>query len=173
MKELYKRLPILLALIVSLTGCVGAAMRGGMTDNISYQQTMATSPAIAPGHGRIVVYSPIGGPNIVSTLGVIDFISIDNDIVRFGGQSYFYLDVPAGTHNLTTTAIVTGIRKNNIQPGKNRIELRVSEAQVVYVRIGSERAMVYSLETVLKSEAEAEMVDLPLWTNTITTMTLD
>jgi hypothetical protein len=33
--------------------------------------------------------------------------------------------------------------------------------------------MVYSLETVLQLEAEAEMVDLPLWTNTITTMTLD
>ena len=173
MKESYKRLPILFALIISLTGCVGAAMRGGMTDDISYQQTMATSPSIAPGYGRIFVYSPIGGPNIASILGVIDFLSIDKDIVRFGGESYFYMDVPAGTHDLTTTAIVTGIRKNNIQPGQNNIEVTVPEAQVVYVRIGSEKAMVYSLETVLKSEAEEEMIDLPLWTNTMTTMKLD
>jgi len=172
MKNIYKPLFIMLILVVTLSGCVGGALRGGMTDKTTYQETLASIPDINAGEGRVFIYIPKGGPDIMSTLGVIDFISIDNDIFRFGGESYFYLDVEAGSHHVTTTEVVKAGFKNKKQYGKNSTEISVPEREVVYMRIVAQKARVYKLEIASKSKAESEMEGLPLWTNSMTTMTI-
>ena len=174
MKNIYKPLSIIFILIITLSGCVGGALRGGMTDKTTYQETLASMPSIHTGEGRVFIYIPKGGPDIMSTLGVIDFISIDKDIFRFGGESYFYLDVDAGSHHVTTTDVVkAGFANNKKQHGKNSTEITIPEGKVVYMRIVPQKARVYKLEIVSKSKAESEMGSLLLWTNSITTMKID
>lgn len=173
MKNIYKPLPIILVLITTLSGCVGDALRTGMTDKTTYQETLVGIPGIGTGKGRLFIYIPKGGPDIMSTLGVIDFISIDKDIFRFGGESYFYLDVKAGTHHVTTTGVVKTGFKNKKQYGKSSAEISVPEGDVVYMRIVAQKTRVYKLEIVSMSKAESEMGSLPLWTNSMTTMKIE
>jgi len=173
MKNIYKPLSLILILIVTLSGCVGGALRGGMTDKTTYQETLTSMPNIGAGEGRLFIYVPKGGPDVMSTLGVIDFISIDKDIFRFGGESYFYLDVEAGSHHVTTTEVVKAGFKNKKQYGKNSAEISVPEGKVIYMRIVAQKARVYKLEVASKSKAESEMDGLPLWTNSITTMKIE
>lgn len=109
----------------------------------------------------------------MSTLGVIDFISIDKDIFRFGGESYFYLYVEAGIHHVTTTEVVIAGFKTKKQYGKNSAEITVPEGEVIYMKIVAQKARVYKLETVSKSKAESEMTNLPFWTNSMTTMKIE
>lgn len=173
MKNKYKSLPAVLVLIAMLSGCVGGALRDGMTDKTTYQETLVNIPGIDVGKGRIFIYSPKGGPDLLSTLGVIDFISIDKDLFRFGGESYFYLDVGAGSHHVTTTEVVIAGFKNKKQYGKNSTEIFVPEGEVVYMRIAAQKARVYKLKIVPMSKAESEMGSLPLWTNSMTTMKIE
>lgn len=168
-----KLLSIVLFLIVTLSGCTGSVLRGGMTDKTTYQETLASIPGLNTGEGRVFIYIPKGGPDIMSTLGVIDFISIDKDIFRFGGESYFYLDIEAGFHRVTTTEVVKAGFKNKKQYGKNSTEITVPEGEVIYLRIVAQKAKAYKLELTSKSKAESEMGSLPLWTNSMTTMTIE
>lgn len=175
MKNIYKPLSIMLVLIATLSGCVGGGLRGGMTDKTTYQETLVNIPDIGAGKGRIFIYILEGGPNeIMNTVGIFDFISIDKDIFRFGGESYFYLDVKAGPHHVTTTDVVkAGFANNKKQYGKNSAEISIPEGKVVYMRIVPQKARVYKLEIVSKSKAEPEMGSLLLWTNSMTTMKID
>ncbi|MDX2368836.1 MAG: hypothetical protein QNK36_10590 [Colwellia sp.] len=145
-----------------------------MTDETTYQETLASIPSLNTGEGRVFIYIPKGGPDIMSTLGVIDFISIDKYIFRFGGESYFYLDIEAGSHHVTTTDVVKpGFTNNKRQYGKNSTEITVPEGEVIYLRIVAQKARAYKLELMPKSKAESEMGSLPLWTNSKTTMTIE
>jgi hypothetical protein len=164
---------MVLTLIVVLSGCTGAVLRSGMTDKVTYQETLDKLPDIDTGKGRAFVYFPKGGPDIVSTIGVIDFISIDKDIYRFGGESYFYLDVASGPRHFTITEVVKAGLKNKKQFGKNKIDIVVPEKDTIYLRIAAQKARAYKLETVTKSIAETEMNDLPLWTNSSTAMKIE
>jgi len=144
-----------------------------MTDKISYQETLGSIPDIASGKGRAFIYIPKGGPDIISTLGVIDFISVDESIYRVGGESYFYLDMNAGSHHVTTTEVVKKAGfTNKKQYGKNTIDITVPEGNVTYLRMTAYQARAYNVDEVSKLTAEAEMKGLPLWTNSSTTMTI-
>jgi len=174
MKSIYKQLSITLIFIAMLSGCVGGALRGGMTDKTTYQETLVSIPDIETGKGRIFIYTLKGGPDIMSTLGVIDFISIDKDIFRFGGESYFYLDIEAGSHQATITEVVKkGFASNAKQYGINKTDISVPEGGVAYMRIVAQKPSVYRLEMAPKSKAESEMGGLLLWTNSITTMKIE
>ncbi len=173
MKNSYKSLSVILALVVSLSGCTGAVLRGGMTDEVTYQETLGNISGIEAGNGRVFIYVPKGGPDIMNTMGVIDFLSIDKDIYRFGGESFFYLDIEAGSHNATVTEVVKTGFKLKEQYGQNKIEISAAEGDVMYLRIIAQKARVYRLEVVPKALAESEMADLPLWTNSATTMKIE
>ena len=173
MKASYKLLFIVLAFVVALYGCTGAALRSGMTDNATYQETLDKLPKIDAGKGRAFVYIPKGGPDIVSTIGVIDFISVDKDIYRFGGESYFYLDVASGPRHFTITDVVKAGLKNKKQFGKNTIDVVMPEKETIYLRIVAQEARTYKFDLVAQSIAETEMKGLPLWTNSSTTMKIE
>ncbi|MBV1932681.1 MAG: hypothetical protein KUG71_13305 [Porticoccaceae bacterium] len=173
MKKSYKALSIALALIVALSGCTGAVLRSGMTDKVTYQETLDKLPEIDTGKGRAFIYFPKGGSDIANTIGVIDFISIDKDIYRFGGESYFYLDVASGPHHFTITEVVKAGLKNKKQFGKSKTDISVPEKDTIYLKIAAQNARTYKLEAVSRSIAETEMKDLPLWTNSSTTMKIE
>lgn len=173
MKNTYKPITILFALLIVLSGCVGAALRGGMTEKTTYRELLATIPIIESGKGRVFIYAPKGGPDIMSTLGVIDFISIDRDIFRFGGESYFYLDIETGSHKVTTTSVVKAGFKNKKRYGENTKSINVREREAIYLRIVAQKARVYELELASKSKAEEEMSTLPLWKNSMTSMRIE
>ena len=106
MKNSRESILILVALALMLSGCTGAIIRGSMTDNTTYQETLQNTPSVASGMGRVFIYIPKGGPGIMNTTGLIDFISIDKIIYRFGGESYFYLDIKSGPHKVTATDVL-------------------------------------------------------------------
>ena len=173
MKKSNKLLLVMLTSVVALSGCTGAVLRGGMTDKETYQETLDNISGIDAGKGRVFIYVPKGGPNIMSTMGVMDFLSIDKDIYRFGGESYFYLDIETGSHNATVTEVVKTGFKNKKQYGKNQIKISTPEGGVAYLKIIAQKARVYKLEVVPKALAESEMANLPLWTNSATTMKIE
>lgn len=174
MRKIYKSLPIILVFAVVLSGCTGAALRAGMTDKTTYQEILGSIPDIKSGHGRVFIYVQKSGPDIIDTLGVIDFISLDKNIYRFGGESYFYLDIEAGSYQATITEVVkAGFASNIKQFGKDKIEISVPESSVIYMRITAKKTKVYTLKVVSKSIAENEMQNLPLWTNSATTMKIE
>lgn len=172
MKNLYKLSLAILALVI-LSGCTGAVLRGGMTDKITYKETLDSLSNVEAGKSRVFIYTPKGGPDIISTMGVIDFISIGKDIYRFGGESYFYLDTESGPHTVTVTEVVKVGFKNKKQYGKNKLEIIAPERDVIYLRIMAYKAKAYKLEIVPKTLAELEMINLPLWTNSPTTMKIE
>ena len=144
-----------------------------MTDEVTYQKTLNSIPGVESGKGRAFVYIPKGGPDVMSTMGVIDFFSIDDTIFRFGGESYFYIDIDAGSHHVTVTEVVKAGLRNTKQYGKNKIEIFAPEGDVIYLRITPQKARVYTVEVVSKSIAEREMENLSLWTNSATTMKIE
>lgn len=171
MRKIYRSLSIIFAFAFVLSGCTGAALRAGMTDKTTYQQMSGSVPDIKSGYGRAFIYVPKSGPDIMDTLGIIDFISIDKSIYRFGGESYFYLDIEAGSHQATITEVVKPrFGSNKKQYGKNKIEITVPESRVIYMKITGKKTRAYTLEVVSKSIAEKEMQNLPLWTNSATIM---
>ncbi|MEH6473140.1 MAG: hypothetical protein V7752_18035 [Halopseudomonas sp.] len=173
MKSLYKFPLIILALVTILSGCTGSVLRGGMTDKTTYQETLHNISDVKAGKGRVFIYVPKGGPDIISTLGVIDFISIDNEVYRFGGESYFYLDIKSGPHHVTVTEVVKAGLKNKKQYGKNNLDISTPGGEVLYLRIMAYKSRAYNLEVVPKKLAESEMNNLPLWTNSSTTMEIE
>ena len=103
-----------------LSGCVGSALRSGMTEDKKYSAFIKQAPVIAKGYGRIIIYSPKGGPSYpLNSMGDIDFFTIDSKVYRFGGASYFYLDIQSGQHQLTVNnVLVRGLVSNKKQYGK-------------------------------------------------------
>ncbi len=174
MRKIYKLPSTIFVFAIVLSGCTGAALRAGMTDKTTYQEMLDNVPDIKSGNGRAFIYIPKSGPDIIDTLGIIDFISIDKNIYRFGGESYFYLDIEAGSHQATINEVVKpGFASNKKQYGKNKIEITVPESRVIYMKISPQKTRVYTLEVVSKSKAEKEMQHLPLWTNSATTMRIE
>ena len=167
--------------ITLLSGCVGAGLRNGMTEEKSYQEFVKEIPNIPQGYGRVFIYSPKGGPTYpLNSMGDIDFFSIDKTIYRFGGESYFYLDIKSGAHLLTVTnVVVRGFASNKKQYGKNNLEINIDNQQLIYLRFVNqsksksidERA--YSVNVIEKNVAETEIANLAFWNNDETTMKIE
>lgn len=169
---------ILIVTVVLTSGCVGSGLRNVMTEDKPYGEFVKEIPNIPQGYGRVFIYSPKGGPSYpLNSMGDIDFFSIDKKIYRFGGASYFYLDIKSGLHTLTVTnVLVRGFASNKKQYGKNRIDINVNNQQTSYLRFVNQsksKSMddrAYSITPIEKNIAEIEMGSLSFWSNYETTM---
>lgn len=174
-------LPVFLVTVALLSGCVGAGLRNIMTDDKDYQELVKEIPGIQASHGRVFFYSPKGGPSYpLNSMGDMDFFSIDNTIYRFGGTSYFYLDIKAGPHLMTTTnLVVRGFASNKKQAGENKLEINIKNNETIYLRLvnhsksKSINDRAYDISVVDKGKAEMEMEGLSLWNNHETTMVIE
>jgi len=175
------RTTIRLILVITafiISGCVGSGLRNIMTEDKPYGEYVKNIPDIPKGYGRVFIYSPKGGPSYpLNSMGDIDFFSIDKKIYRFGGASYFYLDIKSGLHVVTVTnVLVRGFASNKKQYGRNKIEINVNNQQTSYLRFVNlsksksidERA--YSINFIEKNTAEREMAGLAFWNNYKTAM---
>lgn len=170
-----------LATITLLSGCVGSGLRNIMTEDKEYKVFIKELPNIQQNYARVIIYSPKGGPSYpLNSMGDIDFFSIDKNIYRFGGESYFYLDIESGLHLLTVTNVV--VRKfasNKKQAGENKLEINLNNQQVIYLRLVNHSTSksindrIYSIEEVEKNRAEKEITGLTFWNNHETTMKIE
>ncbi|MGB1263921.1 MAG: hypothetical protein ACPG52_13515 [Cognaticolwellia sp.] len=180
-RQYLKTVTVMLVLTTMfISGCVGSALRSGMTEDKEYKEFIKQAPVIAKGYGRIIIYSPKGGPSYpLNSMGDIEFFTIDRKVYRFGGASYFYLDIKSGQHQLTVNnVLIRGFASNKKQYGKYKLELNVPEQDTIYLRFVNqskskaidERA--YSVDIVDKESAGSEMANLRYWNNFNTTMTI-
>ena len=118
-----------------------------------YAQFKNTSGPIKPGFGRVIVYFPGGGPNILNTYGHTRFCTIDKDIYRLLGESFWSIDVPVGKHRITAQEVEPVYIRNTLRPtepgepepeegrwkywsfGKFAVELDIREKETKYCRI--------------------------------------
>lgn len=171
----------LLITITFLSGCVGSGLRNIMTEEKEYKVLITEIPDMKQGYARVFIYSPKGGPSYpLNSMGDIDFFSLDKNIYRFGGESYFYLDIKSGLHLLTVTnVLVRGFASNKKQAGENKLEINLNNQQVVYLRLVNHSKSksiddrVYSIEEVEINRAEAEISGLYFWNNHETTMKIE
>lgn len=167
--------------ITLVSGCVGTGLRNIMTEEKPYEELVKEIPNIQEGYGRVFIYSPKGGPSYpLNSMGDIDFFSIDKTIYRFGGESYFYLDIETGAHLLTVTnVLVRGFASNKKQYGKNSLEININNGQVIYLRFINQSKSksiddrAYSVSIIERNIAEKELVNLTLWNNHKTTMKIE
>ena len=177
----YKVSFVVLFLVTSLSGCVGVGLRNVMTEEKSYENLLEEIPSISQGYGRVFIYSPKGGPSYpLNSMGDIDFFSIDKIIYRFGGESYFYIDIESGQHLLTVTNVLErGLVSNKKQYGENKLDINIDSQQVIYLRFVNQSKSKsihdrsYSVSIVDRNMAEVEIVNLALWDNFETTMVLE
>ncbi len=170
-----------LIIITFLSGCVGAGLRNIMTEEKEYRVLIKEIPDIQQGYARVFIYSPKGGPSYpLNSMGDIDFFSLDKNIYRFGGESYFYLDIESGPHLLTVTnVLVRGFASNEKQAGENKLEINLNKQQVIYLRLVNHSKSksiddrIYSIEDVEINRAEAEIAGLSFWNNYETTMKIE
>ena len=104
-----------------------------------YSETMRNAPPLAPGTGRVVVFYPrlpMAGFNPVPFSGPGGFaivkLTIDTDETSVGDQTFVFVDLPAGLHQLTYTR--GGLLANNYS-----ISLDVKEGKTIFVEIVSEQ----------------------------------
>ena len=149
-----------------------------MTEEKHYKVLINEIPDVQQGYARIFIFSPKGGPSYpLNSMGDIDFFSIDKTIYRFGGESYFYLDIKSGSHLFTVTnVVVRGLASNKKQAGENKLEINLNNQQVIYLRLVNHSQSksidkrIYRIEEVEINSAEAEMAGLSFWNNDETTM---
>lgn len=171
---------ILFVVVGLLSGCVGSGLRNIMTEEKEYKELIKEIPDIQQGYGRIFIYSPKGGPEYpLNSMGDIDFFSIDQNIYRFGGESYFYLDIKMGPRLITSTnVVVRGFASNKKQYGKNRLQINVDNKKSIYLRFvnhGSKSitGRDYDVSVIDKNKAELEIENLSFWNNHETTMIIE
>lgn len=149
-----------------------------MTDDKSYEEILKEIQNIPQDYGRVFIYAPEGGPGYpLNSAGDIDFLSIDKDIFRFGGESHFYLDVRSGPHLLTATnVLVKGFASHKKQYGRNRLEINLTDQQVIYLQLvnqGRSKSINdrdFGFHVVEKNVAEKELNNLTFWNNREKTM---
>ena len=167
--------------ITLISGCVGSGLRNIMTEEKEYKVLIKEISDIQQSYGRVFIYSPKGGPSYpLNSMGDIDFFSIDKSIYRFGGESYFYLDIESGSHLLTiTNVVVRGFASNKKQAGENKLKINLNNQQVIYLRLVNHSKSkqiddrIYSIEEVEINKAEKEIASLSFWNNHETTMKIE
>ncbi len=168
-KALFKFMPFgaskfLLSIILILSTLSSLGCAQILTRKLSlgdeYAQFKNTSGPIKPGFGRVIVYFPGGGPNMVNLEGRYAFCTIDEDIYRLFGESFWSIDVPVGKHKITAQDVRPVYIRNPLRPtepgepepeegrwkywslGKFSVEFDVREKETKYCRIENASGML-------------------------------
>ena len=132
---------VLIAFVTSSTGCVGGVVAGplGRSTWVDKKNTGASLLTQAPpkaGNGRLVVYTVDGAPNLLNSFGLRDLITIGNRAYQIAGSTYFFIDLPAGSHRLTCNNVKkTGVFKESARFGELAHSLSLPASQTVFIKL--------------------------------------
>ena len=110
-------------------GCLGMMARSMSVGDSTWNDLKSTFPPIAKESGRLVVYMPGSGPNIMNTMGASGSIKILDKLFACFGETFAYVDLPAGTH-----ALLPNYGKG-FSMKTNAIEITLKAGEALYVRL--------------------------------------
>jgi len=133
---------IITTLLVSIcllnTGCAGMLMRNAVLGEGTYSELSGTLPSIQDGKGRVFLYLAKGGPNLWNTAGIFTTLSIDDRIYNIAGETFFYVDLRIGKHQVTSSSaskMSKGAINLTYVLGENVVEFELSDQDVKYIKI--------------------------------------
>ncbi len=121
---------LLLITALTTTSCVGMIERSMATGD-RYSEAQGNAASLPPGYGRLFVYSTQGGPNPSSMLGASDLCTVDQEVHQILGRTYWFVDLPAGSHRVTIGGVPAwGYKK--AEYGKHAVEFELEAGEVKY-----------------------------------------
>lgn len=129
---------LLICVVLLNSGCMGMMMRNSLIgDGKTYSELSESLPAVPEGKGRAFIYMVDGGPSVLNTLGIVGAaLTIDNSVQFISGETFFYVDLNIGKHEVTASKVITGgVFKKTFGRGENAIDFVLSDRQVKYIRI--------------------------------------
>lgn len=162
----------LLVLVTSSTGCVGGAVAGplGRSSWVDKKQTgasLSTQTPPATGNGRLVVYTVDGAPNLLNSFGLRDLVTIGNRAYQIAGNTYFLIDLPAGSHRFTCNKVKkTGVFKESARFGELNYSVNLPPSQTVFLKLKKSGATlsghpIWQVEEMSPVTATVEIAKLP------------
>lgn len=144
-KQTLSILIVLTAICLFNTGCAGMLFRYAIVgDDGEYSKIVTSLPAIPQNKGRVFIYMPEGGPNIMNTMGIWVEFSIDERIHHIAGETFFYIDLKTGKHKISANKMTTGFFKRTYQLGENVIDFELLNQEVKYVKVYYKGTVAYS-----------------------------
>lgn len=143
-KKVLKCLTCLLVVVIALstTGCtppsrglLGVAMRSLALEG-TYSELKTSMPPVPPGSGRLYIYAIGLGPKPVGKIALfdtMDLCTIDKYVHMVVGYSYWYIDLPPGTHKVTAEGVSRPFGRRDY--GKNAVQFDLKEGETKYCRI--------------------------------------
>jgi formylglycine-generating enzyme required for sulfatase activity len=159
--------------VLSSTSCLGLALRdlekGWVGKYIDLKKAMTPPPS---GSGRLFVYVPGGGPNIMNTFGELNRCTVNEHVYRIFGATYWYIDIPAGKYLITADGIKYMFSGRY---GNNRVSFDLKEGETKYCKINIEAFGMLAKYTPIMVEpivAERELENLEFYGNFKTNKTV-
>jgi len=137
--RLLRMLVAIVGVVVVSSGCAPmmfheAGLQGSSTQ---YSTLKPSLPPPAQGMGRLFVYLTAGGPSASWAIGIgpamNGFLTIDDAVYAYLGGSYFYVDLPAGPHVVTSGE--AAFEASEVRRGQNVIDINLAGGDASYVRI--------------------------------------
>jgi len=127
---------VCLALLINLSGCAGVIMRSiEVGDNGTYDEIKNTLPQIAEGKGRLYVYLGEGGPDLVNTLGILNYYSVDDKVYLFAGGAFSFLDLIPKTYLFSVDDAWRAVGAEKIHVGKFKLDLNIESGKELFLKI--------------------------------------
>ena len=127
----------LLLAALPMTGCVPMGFKAAREHDTGdkYTENINDMAPLKSDYGRLFVYTLEKdniGPN--NPYGVTEVITVDNEVYRILENSYWFVDIPEGTHKVTADGVLKEFSRTP-RYGKNAINFNLKAGEYKYCRI--------------------------------------
>jgi len=156
----YVFIPLVIAAMLSVSGCAEIAMRHLMMNSDgTYSELKPFLRLPQPGTGRLFVYAAKGGPTILDPMGAVEICMVDGREYKIMGGTYWYIDLPAGYHTVSAD-YANGKHKSGCGKHPATVSVLLQDKTAEYCRISVEDNCLVELEKVDPDAAEEELAGL-------------
>ena len=151
--------------VLSNLGCVSSIQKAGFTDGTTYQENRGKIKPPAPDHGRLFMYQVKGAPNYWKNnpVGVMSICSVDSNVYRVLGGSYWYVDLPSGKHKVSL-GVKLGhpwFSSKKVSYGKKTVDFDLKSGDTVYCSIDLSGYGAFRKSDVVLVDAQTAIAQLP------------
>jgi hypothetical protein len=164
-----------ISIMSMLSGCVGMmadSIARSMVTGKTYTDMAKTLPSPPAGHGRLYIYRTPASTHtsVVINIGLLKnptLFTIDDTAYELIWEAFEYFDLPEGQHEITCgTDVLKRVdfwtSKQYYQKGTNKIQISISNASDVFVRVDSIKEKPLFQPVIVESEqARTEIMKLP------------